>query len=340
MRRPLALAMIAALSGCGTGQPARAPDAGVAVSTIIPRQGTMPRWLTAYGSVTPSSSGTETLSIAQPGQVAALLVTAGARVHAGQPLVRFAVAPAALSGYEAATTTLATAIRQRDTTARLLAQQLATRDQLTQADKAVADAKAALDAQRREGAGQAVQIVRAPFDGIVIALPVAAGDRPQPGATLATVARSGAVIATAGVDPSERDHVRPGQTARLTRLSGGPAIAARVLRIDGQLNPATHLIDVDLGFPAGALLPGEAVKAEIASGTSAGWTVPHAAVVTDDDGAHVFQIAGGHAKAVPVAIVQASATRDVVQGALDPTRPLIVEGAYQVEDGGAVRTAR
>ena len=96
MRRPFALGMIAALSGCGTGQPARAPDAGVAVSTVIPRQGTMPRWLTAYGSVTPSSSGTETLSIAQPGQVAALLVTAGARVHAGQPLVRFAVAPSDL----------------------------------------------------------------------------------------------------------------------------------------------------------------------------------------------------------------------------------------------------
>ena len=159
--------------------------------------------------------------------------------------------------------------------------------------------------------------------------------------TIEEAAQVGALYrATAGVDPSERDHVRPGQTARLTRLSGGPAIAARVLRIDGQLDPATHLIDVDLGFPAGGLLPGEAVKAEIASGTSAGWTVPHAAVVTDDDGAHVFQIAGGHAKAVPVAIVQASATRDVVQGALDPTRPLIVEGAYQVEDGGAVRMDR
>ncbi|WP_019832076.1 efflux RND transporter periplasmic adaptor subunit [Sphingomonas sp. PR090111-T3T-6A] len=340
MKRPLALAMIAILSGCGAEQPGHAPDAGVAVSTITPRQGSMPRWLTAYGSATPSSSGTRTLSIPQPGQVAALLVTAGAHVHAGQPLVRFAVAPSALSGYEAASTTLAAALRQRDTTARLLAQQLATRDQLSQADKAVADARAALDAQRREGAGQAIQIVRAPFGGIVTALPVAAGDRPQPGAALATVAREGAMIATAGIDPSERDHVRPGQTARLTRLSGGPAIAARVLRIDGQLNPATHMIDVDLGFPAGALLPGEAVKAEIATGASMGWAVPHAAVVTDDDGAHVFQIAGGRAKAVPVAIVQTSAMQDVVQGPLDPKRPLIVEGAYQVEDGGAVRAAR
>ena len=339
MRWPLSLLATIALAGCGSELP-RAPDPSVAVTTTTARQGSVPIWLAAYGSVTPSPSGTETLSVPEPGQVTALLVTAGASVRAGQPLVRFAVAPSTLSGYEAASTALAAAIRQRDTTAHLLAQQLATRDQLTLAEKAVADAKAALDAQRHEGAGQATQTLRAPFDGIVTALPVATGDRPQPGAALVTVARNGTMIATGGIDPTERGHVRPGQPARLTRLSGGTVIGGQVLRIDGQLNPATHMIDVDLGFPAGALLPGEAVRADIATGTSTGWLVPHAAVVTDDDGAHVFQIAAGHAKAVPVRIAQTSATQDVVQGALDPRRPLIVEGAYQVEDGGAVRLTR
>lgn len=341
MRRSLALVAAIALAGCGSGsETSKAADAGVAVTTVAPKQGSAPHWLTAYGSVAPSSSGTETLSVPQPGQVAALLVTAGANVRAGQPLVRFAVAPSALSGYEAASTTLAAATRQRDTTARLLTQQLATRDQLTQAEKALEDAKAALDAARREGAGQAVQLLRAPFDGIVTAIPVATGDRTQPGAALVTVARKGAVIVMVGVDPAERDHVRPGQTARLTRLSGGSAISAQVLRIDGQLNPTTHLLDVDLGFPPGALLPGEALKVDIATGASTGWIVPHTAVVTGDDGAHVFQVARGHAKTVPVVIVQTDAARDVVQGALDPARPLIVDGAYQVEDGGAVRVAR
>jgi hypothetical protein len=39
-------------------------------------------------------------------------------------------------------------------------------------------------------------------------------------------------------------------------------------------------------------------------------------------------------------VVQADALQDVVRGPLDPKRPLIVDGAYQVEDGGAVRTGR
>ncbi len=341
MRRSLALIAAIALTGCGAGdETGKAADAGVAVTTVLPKQGSAPHWLTAYGSATPSSLGTETLSVPQPGQVAALLVTAGANVRAGQPLVSFAVAPSALSGYEAASTTLIAASRQRDTTARLLAQQLATRDQLVQAEKAVEDAKAALDALRREGAGESMQTLRAPFDGIVTALPVATGDRTQPGAALVTVARKGAVVVTVGIAPPERDHVRPGEAARLTRLSGGGTVPGQVLRVDGQLNPATHLIDVDLGFSAGALLPGEALKADISTGTSTGWIVPHAAVVTGDDGAHVFQVAGGHARAVAVDIVQTDATLDVVQGALDPARPLIVDGAYQVEDGGAVRKAR
>jgi hypothetical protein len=40
-----------------------------------------------------------------------------------------------------------------------------------------------------------------------------------------------------------------------------------------------------------------------------------------------------------VTLSLADPTSDVVQGSLDPTRRLIVDGAYQVQDGGAVRLA-
>jgi hypothetical protein len=52
----------------------------------------------------------------------------------------------------------------------------------------------------------------------------------------------------------------------------------------------------------------------------------------------IFQIQGGKAKAVPVAVKLASDAGDVVDGALSPRRPLIVAGAYQVNDGDAVRS--
>lgn len=338
---PVFTATLLLLAGCGSGGGDQPADSSVAITTIPARQGSAPRWLTAYGSATPATNGTATLSVNQPGQVVALAVTPGAPVKAGQPIATFAVAPSALSGFEAATTTLATAIRQRETTAQLLTQQLATRDQLGQADKAVADAQAALSALRREGAGQSVQTLRAPFDGVVTAIPVAIGDRTQPGAALATIARQGAIVVTVGIDPAARDQIHSGAAARLARLggAGNAPLAGSVVRVDGQLNPVTRLVDADIGFPAGALLNGEAIKVEIATGTSRGWLVPHAAVVSSGDKASVFQVEGSKARAVPVTVVQTGTDQDVVAGALDARRPVIVDGAYQVEDGGAVRIA-
>ncbi|WP_298691323.1 efflux RND transporter periplasmic adaptor subunit [uncultured Sphingomonas sp.] len=329
------------VGGCsGSEDAGQQPTPSVQVTTVPARQGSATLWLTAFGSATPSTTATQTLSIAQPGQVTRLAVTAGATVKAGQALLLFAVQPSALSGYEAAVTTLATARKQRDTTAQLLGQQLATRDQLAQADKGVADARAALEAMRREGAGDAVQTLRAPYDGIVTAIPVAQGDRTQPGAALLTVARQGAILVTVGVDPAARDQVHPGAAVRLTDLGGTAAPAAgHVLRIDGQLNPATHLVDVDVTVAKGALLVGAPFQADIATGASNGWLVPHAAVVTSGDSARVFQVVGGKAHAIDVHILQTSAAQDVVAGTLDPRAALIVDGAYQVEDGGAVRQA-
>ncbi|UAK25924.1 efflux RND transporter periplasmic adaptor subunit [Sphingomonas nostoxanthinifaciens] len=334
----LSPALFLALAACGSASdPVATPS--TAVSTVAPQQGDVTRWVSAYGSATPASNGTITLSVPQAGQVVKLAVSPGNTVHAGQPIVIFALAPSAQASFESASTLVATAKAQRATTARLLDQQLATRDQLAQADKALADAQAALAAAQREGAGQAMQTLRAPFDGIVTTIPVAQGDRTQPSALLATVARKGGIIVTIGLDPTERA-VRVGQPARLRPLDGGAPIDGHVLRIDGQLNATTHLIDVDLTFPAGALLPGQALKADIAAGSMKGWIVPHAAVVTDENGAHVFQVAGGKARAVEVTVVQTAADRDVVTGKIDASQPLIVDGAYQVEEGGAVRRSK
>ena len=82
----------------------------------------------------------------------------------------------------------------------------------------------------------------------------------------------------------------------------------------------------------------EPMKVAIETGTAQGWRVPHRAVVIDADGkANVFQIVGGKAKAVPVTIAVARSDDDLVTGAIDPHARLIVDGAYQVGDGDAVR---
>jgi RND family efflux transporter MFP subunit len=337
MRRT-AFPLLLALAGCGDGTPAPAPPPSVLVSTTPPRQGSLPAIVTAYGSVAPSVAGTRTFSEAQPGQVTQLLVAPGSIVRAGQPLATFVTAPSSRSSYQQAVSALAAAEKARASTAQLLSQQLATADQLVQADKVVSDAKVALAALRAEGAGAPVHQIVAPFAGVVSAVAVAQGDRTQPGATLLTVARAGGIVVTAGVDPSQRAALAIGQTARLKRLSGGAPIVGRVVRIGGALNATTRLVEVDLSFPAGALLPGEAMEVAIETAQVSGWVVPHAAVVTAGGAAHVLQVAGGKAKAVPVAVRLASDAGDVVDGAIDASRPLIVSGAYQAQDGDAVRT--
>lgn len=343
LARFLPLALLVFLGGCGSSGPGTeaTPAPTALVTTVTPRQGSLSRSIDAYGTATPSSNGLVTLSVQQPGQVASVPTVAGTLVHAGQPLIVFQVAPSARAVYDQAVTTLRAAEEQEHTTAQLLTQQLATRDQLVQAQKATSDARTALVALRQQDAASGTIMLRAPFAGIVNTVPVAPGDRTQPGQALATVARAGAVIVTVGVDPSRRAELRAGTLVQLTRLAPGSApIVGHVLRVDAALNDKTHQIDVDIAYPTGAFMPGEAVHAAIETETVAGWIVPHDAIVMDVDGtAHLFQVAGGKAKMVPVAVQVSSRTQDLVTGNIDPHAPLILAGAYQVGDGDRVKVA-
>ncbi|WP_353888496.1 efflux RND transporter periplasmic adaptor subunit [uncultured Sphingomonas sp.] len=330
---------IAACSGSSSTPDASAtPTPSVLVGTVAPRQGALPAIVTAFGSVAPSEIGTRTFNEAQPGQVTRLFVVPGSVVKAGQPLATFVTAPTSRSAYEQAASALAAAQKARATTAQLLSQQLATTDQLVQADKAVSDARTALAALQAEGAGSPVHTIAAPFAGVVTAVAVAQGERTAAGATILTVARSGGIVVTVGVDPSQRGALAVGQTASIRRLSGGGTLQGRIVRVDGALNAVTKMVDVDLSFPAGMLLPGEPMQVDIRTGQVGGWVVPHASVVTAGGAPRVFQVQNGKAKAVPVAVRQSSDAGDVVDGQLAPNLPLIVAGAYQVAEGDAVRS--
>jgi membrane fusion protein (multidrug efflux system) len=318
--------------------PAYAGDAAsVAVQTEPPRSGAVPDVITAYGSAAPALDGGMTLSLQQDGRVLAIAVTPGETVRAGERLLDFGASPAAVSTYQQAVSGLAVAKTQRAHTAQMLAQQLATRDQLAQADKAVSDAQAALDALQREGADQPTQRLTAPFDGIVATIPVAQGDRVQPGAALLTLTRLDGLVVTVGLEPGERDRVRAGQTVHLTPIGAGPRLDGQILRVDGVLNPKTRLVDADVSVPPGAVMSGTAYRADITVGQLQGWIVPHDAVLTDDKGAYVFQVAGNTASRVDVSVAGSVGNDDVIDGKLDPQRSLVVQGNYQLSDRAAVR---
>jgi membrane fusion protein, multidrug efflux system len=317
---------------------ARADEAAsVAVETVAPRTGVAPDLVTAYGSATPALDGGMTLSLQQDGRVLAIAVTPGETVRAGERLLDFGVSAAAVSIYQQAVSALTAARQQRAHTAQLLGQQLATRDQLAQADKAVADAQSTLDALHREGADSPSQTLQAPFDGTIATIPVAQGDRVQPGATMMTITRLDGLVVTVGIDPGERVRVHQGEPVHLVPLIDGAELDGQILRVDGMLNPRTRLVDADVSVPAGSVISGAAFRAEIKVGELSGWIVPHDAVLTDTHGSYVFQIVGTTAARVNVTVAGPAGGDDVVQGPLDPQRPLVVQGNYQLADKSPVR---
>ena len=156
--RPLLVLLLALIPLAAAAQsgPAGTPQPSVLVQTQTPRQGSLPRELMAYGTVQASpDGGSEALSFMRAGQVVRVSAVVGQQVRRGQPLITFTADPAAVAAYRQATAAMTLAKGARDRTAQMLTQHLATRDQLAQADKAVADAQATLDALTRAGGASA-----------------------------------------------------------------------------------------------------------------------------------------------------------------------------------------
>jgi RND family efflux transporter MFP subunit len=329
----LAMCSLAACSG------AESPDEAAvsAIVTTVPlKQGSLPDTVAAYGSAGPATDAAQVMNVQAAGRVLRWNVTAGASVKRGQPLLSFALAPAAVAAYQQAVTAQQLAETQRAHTAQLLSQQLATRDQLDQAEKALHDAQSNLDAVvQQQGRGATVEVT-APFDGTVASVDAQQGDNLQPGAPLLTVQRGDGLVVTAGVERAAMDRVKVGASATLVPIDGGEAMLGTVRRVARTLNKTTHQLDVEI-VPDGALVGGEGFRADIVVGQWQGWLLPRDAVQGDEEDRHVFQVANGKAKSVPVKVLGETDEITVASGALDAHLPLVTEGATQLDDGMAVR---
>ncbi len=342
MTRVLAIffGVLAALAVCC---PAGAQDAaGVALVSLAPaRRGSLPEIVTAYGAAAPAQNGGMAVSLQQDGRVGLIMVTQGERVAAGARLLSFTIAATGTSAYAQAVSALALAQTQRAHTAQLLAQHLATRDQLAQADEVVLDARAALAALTEQGANRPRTEVTAPFDSVVESIQVAQGDRVVAGAPLLTLTRLDGLVVTVGIDPALYGKVRPGQKAALRAMDGEARLDGQVLRVDGVVNAKTRLLDVDVSVPRNSVISGALFRADITVGDVSGWAVPHDAVLEDERGAFLFQADAkgtGKATRIAVRVLATEGGTDVVEGALEGARAVVVDGATQLADGDSVRT--
>lgn len=295
------------------------------------------------GTVRADARAARSVTAATVVLVSEVLVLPGASVSAGQPLLRVEADPQAYLGYRQALSAQALAAHEVERLTTERADNLATASQLETAEKALSDARAAVEAARRQGAGVGDSVIRAPLAGVVNAIAVAAGDRPAPGSVLMSVTPPVTRV-TLGIEPEHRGLVRVGDRVRLTTIpaDGGPR-TGRVATVGAALDPESRLVPVSVALdPASgpALLVGVALEGVIETRSVPAFSVPRAALVRDDSGVGVFEIAGGKAHRVAVAIVGDEGARVSVTGNLDATRPLATLGAYELEDGVAVEVRR
>jgi len=326
------------LSATGHSETPAAPS--VLVETTIPRQQVLKRTVQGYGTVATSEDDVVGISFSHAGQIAMLRVRPGELVKAGETLLELSTDPSATLSYQTAAAALDFAKRDLTRTKTLVVQHLATNAQLAGAQKAVDDAMAAVEAQRKLGNDQKTEVATAPFDGYVAAITVARGDRVQPNTTVLKLARTDRTQVTVGLEPDAAARVLPGMGAEVLPVFTPDRRWSGVVRgVTGAINPSTKRLDIWVELAAGApeLVPGTAVSVQIVLEQHTGWVVPRNAVLRDGKGNYVFQIAGSKAERVPVKTGIETDKYTEITGPIDPKRQIVTVGNYELQDGMAVR---
>lgn len=286
------------------------------------------------------------------GTVEQLLVSAGDTVRVGQPLAT--LFSAELSALKAsyvqmqAAERLARADRDRDTALHADGIIAARRMEETRGRHQVAAAQLDEARQRLRLAGvgeaelsgkagtamSAAMTLRAPQDGVVLALVAQVGERVEAGTLLFRVAKLDRLWLDVQVPVEAAAGLKAGDSLRLK----APPLAARIRSVGRDAGSGTQSVQVRAEIDAGetghgSLRPGQAVEVELQASAPAagGWAIPDAALVRDQAGAHVFVRTPGGLRAVPVQILGRSGDRSIVEGGLSAADRVAVSGIIAIK---------
>ena len=271
--------------------------------------------------------------------VEAIFVKPGQQVAAGAALIRLGPSPGTAAAYQKARSALHNARDLVQRTQALLAEHLATNQQLADAQKSASDAQNSLAALVAEGAGKA-QTLTAPADAIVTSVATNVGSIVTQGTALCELARTRGLVLRAEIVPDRAKEIHNGDPAKITLLGAEEAGAGSVLLRSSIVDARTGLVPVDLTLPNGNFFPGQMAQAAIVTGDVQGYVVPHEAILVNDSGnPYVVQAADMIAREVPVTILLSAGAKDVVSGPLDPAAALVLAGNYQLHNGMKIRIA-
>lgn len=316
-------------------------EPSVLVETRPLQMKTFAKSLTAYGRTEPDPVSVTSVNLPRSGIISRVWVRAGQLVDVGAPLLQFDTSPTASVQFqqaEAAVEYARSNLRREEDLFRI---QLATRDQVENARKKLADAEAQLLEQRKLGTGQASETIRAPFAGVVTKINVSQGDLIQAGSNAILLARRNSLIVPLGVESEDAVGIRPGMPVVISPVfQPKMAFSSQISEVHAMINPATRLIDVlvrvelpaNTDFPLGLTMKGIIT---ISHGESLG--APRNAVISDRHGSWIFLVRDGraHKAAVKTGIQEAGIV--AISGAVNPGDQVVVSGNYELKDGMAVR---
>jgi RND family efflux transporter MFP subunit len=315
------------------------------VSALVKTQALQQRSLTdsitAFGDV--MTGQVVAVGFPRAGQVSRLLVVPNQPVKTGTPLATLTSDPTAKLAYAQAGSAVNFARGELGRVEELFKLQLATTSQVDNSRRALQDADANLAAQQQLGGDVGTATVAAPFNGVVVLVNVAQGDRIQPGAAILQLGPTDVLRVELGIEPDDAHLVRRGMPVTLSPVSDfTKTVSVSIAENQGSVNPKTQLVDAVAMVPAARapfLVPGMHVRAIVTVGQHLSWAVPRAAVLTDAKGAYVFQVAGGKARRVNVTPAGEMQGLVAISGGMDPQLPVVEVGNYELQDGMVVRTA-
>ncbi len=351
----LSLALGSMDLGCrlAKGQPRRAlaatavEQAGeaepVAQVQVVPiKRGTIASHLTIYGTVVAAKGKGKVFSLPFESLIRKVLAVPGQEVEAGAALIE--LVPSAPASLQLALARAEQSSAQDELA--LLRQQMklnmATRQQVLQAEKGLKVAQLNLKSLELQGAGRP-QLIRAPVAGVVTQVMIQAGQLVPAGGPLLETISPDDLEVRLGLERENVRHLRIGQPVQLWPINDGSehVVSGRVRLITRQVDPQTRLVNVYV-VPNQAdqrLWLNEYVKGQLTLASGEGLWVPPAAVLPRQDGSHeIFTVKDGRAVRCLVQLGLENPTQIQIEGAnLAEGQPVIVVGNSQVGDGMAVK---
>lgn len=333
----------AAITACASDASNAGADAAVAAvvgaQTAVVTTQPFTETITAMGTVVPRAGHAATLSAPVSARVTRVLVSAGQRVSAGQPLVELDAAAFEAAAHSAQAAVTA-AQQNVDRTQRLVSEGVSPRKDAEAAAAELARVRADLVAARRT-----VQLatLRSPIPGVVTRMTASLGAMADPTQPLVEVADPSSLDILLSATPSEAGRVRPGAKVALAvgqSAAGDTLGIGTVVDIAAVVDSATRSVPVRVQAKATrrVLRIGETVFGTITVATrDQAIVIPSEALVPEGDGFKVFVVDDkGIAHARPVTVGGRTDKEAEITAGLEAGDRIVTFGAYGVDDGAKI----